>query len=239
MERLYFLRKYLRCGGHGTDGWNQRTAGPRNKNTSTRCDQCKRNQPSHRAVVSSLFRAPAPQPNSPAAIYNRYVIRSPLIAALAGIVLLAGCKKDIQNKDAVRQGVMSYLSKRSDLLAMDVTVDSVAFHDDEATAEVHFQAKGNTSPAAGMSMQYVLERKDGQWVVKGRTGANAAHGESAAPSGAAAGQGSGPGPLDGMPHSGLPSGGGAGALPPGHPAIGGSQALPPGHPSIPDSNGQK
>jgi hypothetical protein len=170
--------------------------------------------------------------------YNRYVIRPPLIAAaLAGIVLLAGCSKSIQNKDAVRQGVMSYLSKRSDLLAMEVTVNSVAFHDNEATAEVHFQAKGNSSPAAGMSMQYVLERKDGQWVVKGRTGANAAHGETA-PSGAAAGQGSGPGPLDGMPHTGLP-GGSAGALPPGHPGVGGSQALPPGHPAIPNTNGQK
>lgn len=166
------------------------------------------------------------------------MIRSPLIAAaLACIVLLAGCKKDIQNQDAVRQGVMSYLSKRSDLLAMDVTVNSVAFHGDEATAEVHFQAKGNSSPAAGMSMQYVLDRKDGQWVVKGRTGANAEHGESGPPPGAA-GQGNAPGPLDGMPRSGLP-GGGAGALPPGHPAVGGSQALPPGHPAIPDSNGQK
>lgn len=168
------------------------------------------------------------------------MIRSPLIVvALAGIVLLAGCKKDIQNQDAVRQGVMSYLSKRSDLLAMDVTVSSVAFHDDQATADVHFQAKGNSSPAAGMSMQYVLERKDGQWVVKGRTGANAAHGENGATPDGAAGQGTAPGPLDGMPHTGLPAGGGAGALPPGHPAIGGSQALPPGHPAIPNSNGQK
>ena len=168
------------------------------------------------------------------------MIRPSLItAALAGIVLLAGCKKNIQDQDAVRQGVMSYLSKRSDLLAMDVTVNSVAFRDDEATADVHFQAKGNTSPAAGMSMQYVLERKDGQWVVKGRTGANAAHGENGAPPSDAGGPANAPGALDGMPHTGLPSGGGAGALPPGHPAIGGSQALPPGHPSIPDSNGQK
>jgi hypothetical protein len=63
---------------------------------------------------------------------------------------------------------MSYLSKRSDLLAMDVSVASVSFQQDEATAQVHFQAKGNSSPAAGMTMQYVLERKDGQWVVKGR-----------------------------------------------------------------------
>lgn len=158
------------------------------------------------------------------------MIRPALIAAFAAsIFLLVGCKKDMQNQDAVRQGVMSYLSKRSDLLAMDVSVSSVAFHDDEATAQVHFQAKGNNSPAAGMSMQYVLERKDGQWVVKGRTGANAAHGASASPGGTAA-----PGQLDGMPR--IPGAGGAGSgsesLPPGHPSVGGSQGLPPGHPSV-------
>jgi hypothetical protein len=141
------------------------------------------------------------------------VIRRTLIAAAAlSIFLLAGCKKDIQNQDAVRQGVMSYLSKRSDLLAMDVSVTSVAFQQDEATAQVHFQAKGNSSPAAGMNMQYVLEHKDGQWVVKGRTGANAAHGANSA-----TGEGASPGALDGMPR--IPSPGSSQALPPGHPTV--------------------
>lgn len=159
------------------------------------------------------------------------MIRPALIAAALSIALLAGCKKDIQNQDAVRQGVMSYLSKRSDLLAMDVSVASVSFHENEATAEVHFQAKGNNSPAAGMTMQYVLERKGTQWVVKGRTGANSSHGASGMPPAGA--PSAGPGPLDGMPHTGLPGGAGATTLPPGHPAVGGgSQALPPGHPSV-------
>jgi hypothetical protein len=120
-------------------------------------------------------------------------------------ILLAGCKKDVQNQDAVRQGVMAYLSKRSDLLAMDVSVASVAFHDNEATAQVHFQAKGNTSPAAGMTMQYELEHKDGQWVVKGRTGAGAAHGASGPGVNAVPGQGNLPGSLDGMPHVPVPA----------------------------------
>jgi len=168
--------------------------------------------------------------------YNRYVIRSPLLVACLGIVLLAGCKKDIQNQDAVRQGVMSYLSKRSDLLAMDVSVTSVSYRQDEATADVHFQAKGNNSPGAGMTMQYVLERKGNQWVVKGRSGANAAHGAGgmppSGPPGQGSAQGSGPGALDGMPHTPLSGGAGATGLPPGHPAVGGSQALPPGHPAI-------
>ena len=114
---------------------------------------------------------------------------------------------------------MTYLSKRSDLLAMDVSVTSVAFREDEATAQVHFQAKGNSSPAAGMTMQYVLERKDGQWVVKGRTGANAAHGATGIGQRAGAGN-LVPGPLDGMPRIPAPSGWDLPpALPPGHPAV--------------------
>lgn len=165
--------------------------------------------------------------------YNRYVIRPPLLAAAASIVLLAGCSKDVRNQDAVRQGVMSYLSKRADLLAMDVSVTSVAFHEDEATAQVHFQAKGSTSPAAGMNMQYVLERKGSDWVVKGRTGANSAHGAGGFPSGGApAAPQNSPGPLDGMPRIPAPGGAGSATLPPGHPTVGSSQALPPGHPAV-------
>ncbi len=154
------------------------------------------------------------------------MIRPSLIAAAAvSLILLVGCKQDIQNQDAVRQGVMSYLSKRSDLVAMDVSVASVSFREDEATAQVHFQAKGNDSPAAGMTMQYVLERKGSQWVVKGRTGSNSSHGASGPGVNAVPGQGNLPGSLDGMPHVPVP---------------GGSQALPPGHPAVsPDSTGQQ
>jgi hypothetical protein len=148
------------------------------------------------------------------------VIRSTLIAAAAvSLVLLSGCNKDLQNQDAVRQGVMSYLSKRTDLLAMDVSVTSVAFQKNEATAQVHFQAKGNSSPAAGMTMQYALERKDGQWVVKSRTGASAAHGATAPGVNSMPGHGNLPGPLDGMPRIPPPSGAGSASLPPGHPAV--------------------
>jgi hypothetical protein len=155
----------------------------------------------------------------PSAAIIEYVIRPTLIAAAAmSLVLLASCNKDIQNQEAVRQGVMSYLSKRSDLLAMDVSVTSIAFRQDEATAQVHFQAKGNSSQAAGMTMQYVLERKDGQWSVKGRTGAGAAHGASGPGVNSVPGQGALPGQLDGMPRIPAPRGGSA-SLPPGHPAV--------------------
>ena len=152
------------------------------------------------------------------------------------VALLGGCKKNINNNDAVKQGIDAYLAKRSDLLAMDVTITSVAYHGDEATATVRFQAKGNKSANAGMSMQYALERKGGQWVVKGRAGADA---HSATPQGgpAAGAQGS----IGAMPN--VPGAGGAGGsggampqtLPPGHPSVGGaapSGALPSGHPPI-------
>ncbi|HEV2689061.1 MAG TPA: hypothetical protein VGV35_10910 [Bryobacteraceae bacterium] len=154
------------------------------------------------------------------------------IAAALGlsIALLSGCKKDIQNNDAIRQGVMTYLAKRQDLLAMDVSVSAVKYAQNEATATVHFQAKGNNAPGSGMDMQYVLERKGNLWVVKGRAGEN--------PHGA-----QGMGMPQGGPGAGGPGGGGSiGAmpdtLPPGHPATGsgaGSSGgkLPPGHPAIP------
>jgi hypothetical protein len=169
-------------------------------------------------AAGAIIRSIKP-PESPCR-YNRYVIRPTLIAATAvNLVLLAGCNKDIQNQDAVRQGVMSYLSKRSDLLAMEVSVSSIAFKEDEATAQVHFQAKGNDSPAAGMTMQYVLERKGSQWVVKGRTGAGASHGASGPGVNTVPGQGNLPGSLDGMPRIPTPEGAGSSSLPPGHPAV--------------------
>lgn len=156
--------------------------------------------------------------------------RSTSLAAILALAaaLLAGCKKDIQNNDAVRQGIMNYLSKRSDLLAMDVKVTSVAFRQDEATATVRFQAKNNSSPNAGMTMEYVLERKGSEWVVKGRAGGEAHSGmpqgaPPSAPPGAPGATGSGS--IGAMPQT----------LPPGHPSVGSgspSGSLPAGHPAI-------
>jgi hypothetical protein len=155
--------------------------------------------------------------------YNR-IVKGPAIAAALGlsIALLGGCKKNIRNDDAVRQGIMNYLAKRPDLLSMDVNVTSVAFRQDEATATVRFQAKGNTSPAASMTMQYVLERKDNQWNVKARAGANDHGANGLQPAGPAAGS------IGAMPNT---------TLPPGHPSVGApgsapAGGLPPGHPPV-------
>ncbi len=95
-------------------------------------------------------------------------MKSGIVGAALGLALLCCCKKDIQNEGAVRQGVLNYLSKRSDLSAMDVSIARVAFRQNEADATVHFQAKGSNAPGAGLDMNYILERKGNDWVVKGR-----------------------------------------------------------------------
>jgi hypothetical protein len=124
--------------------------------------------------------------------------------------MLSGCKRDIQSTDAVRQGVLTYLAKRSDLLSMDVSITNVVYQQDEATATVHVQAKGSNASGAGMDLQYLLERKGNEWVVKGRAGGDAhgeAHGAGGMPS--AAPPDAGPGSIGAMPQT----------LPPGHPTI--------------------
>lgn len=132
--------------------------------------------------------------------------------ALLVLFLATGCKRDIQSTEAVRQGVLTYLAKRSDLLSMEVSITNVVYHQDEATATVHLQAKGSTAPGSGMDLRYQLERKGNEWVVKGRAGGEN-HGAGGMPSGMPSGQ-----PPD-------PSGAGSiGAMP---------QTLPPGHPTIP------
>ncbi len=140
----------------------------------------------------------------------RFVNRLQIALAGALVVALAACHKDIDNGDAVRQGVMNYLAKKSGLSSMDVTIASVSFKKDEADAVVHFQAKGSTAPGSGLDIPYVLERKGNEWVVKGRAGAA----RGANPHGAAGGMGA-------NPHaSGTP------ALPPGHPAVPSGTELP-------------
>jgi hypothetical protein len=109
-------------------------------------------------------------------------------------LLLAACSRDIQNTNAIRDGVVDYLQARTaqtglDVNMMAVEVTSVSFQRDEARATVFFRPKSGPS-TGGMQMNYVLDRKGDKWVVRGRTenGVN--------------------------PHGGTP------ALPPGHPGAG-------------------
>jgi hypothetical protein len=122
---------------------------------------------------------------------------------------LAGCQRNMQTEDAVKRGVMDYLSTRQGLniASMNVSIASMVFRQNEVDATVIFTPKGSNA-AQPMSILYTLEKKGDHWVVKPRSGA-------------------GQNPHGGMganPHGGgmgVPEGGGgpAGALPPGHPTV--------------------
>lgn len=101
------------------------------------------------------------------------------------IISLAGCGKNIQTKEAVREGMVKYLSTRSGLSVsgMDIDIASVNFKGNEAEAMVSFKPKGGNA-AAGMQMRYTLEKKGNEWVVKGKAESGSQHGGAAMPEGA-------------------------------------------------------
>ena len=94
-------------------------------------------------------------------------------ALAVAVLVLAACSKNIQNPEAVKEGVVDYLKRRAptmglDMSAMDVNVGSISFEKDIARANVSFVPKGMPPGSGGMSMDYVLERKGDKWAVKGR-----------------------------------------------------------------------
>jgi len=128
----------------------------------------------------------------------------PLLAA----VVLAGCHRNIGNEEAVRQGVIDYLSTRQGLnvSSMNITIGALVFRQNEVDATVNFAPKGSSS-GEPMVIHYTLERKGDRWVVKPRANAGQnPHG----------GMGANPHGEMGTPGA---AGGGAGSLPPGHPTI--------------------
>ncbi len=129
-------------------------------------------------------------------------MKSVLICLAA--LCLAGCSKNIDTPEAVKEGVLKDIAKKVDVGAMDVNVDSVSFREKEADAKVSFKPKG--APASqSIVMNYALERQGDEWHIKSRN--MQAH-EKQQP--------------------------GQTALPPGHPAAGAGAGdpLPAGHPSV-------
>jgi hypothetical protein len=136
--------------------------------------------------------------------------------ALGVIALLTGCSRSsVENKEAVRQGIIDYLAGRPGLDAnsMQVEIVTVNFRENEADALVDFKPKGGSG--GGMQMNYTLERQGSKWVVKNR-------------------RDSGASPHGGTPEAGAPGGAQPGAMPPGHPPV---DAPPAGQ--TPDSGGKK
>lgn len=135
---------------------------------------------------------------------------------------LAACSRGGQSKDAVRQGVVDYLSGRKDLniASMDIDVSAVQFNGNKADATVSFAPKGAPT-AQGMTMHYQLEQQGSKWVVVGRQ--DSGHSGAVAPGAA-------------NPH-------GAGALPEGHPTApegaGGGGSRMPSPEDLPPTGGKK
>jgi hypothetical protein len=131
--------------------------------------------------------------------YNRLVKSAALVGVAFTIALvLMGCNRGLESKEAVRQAILDHLSQRGtlNLSSMQVDVVSVAFRENEADVAVSFRPKG-AGGSPGMTMNYTLQRQGNRWTVKGRSDGGASpHG--------AGGQ---------MPE-GMPSG---------HPSIGGGQ----------------
>lgn len=130
------------------------------------------------------------------------------LAFVAAALFLGACSKDIQNKQALKDGVVDYLNSKMsttglDVSLMDVDISSMSFERDQARATVVFRPKGQTE-GSGMTMNYSFDRKGDKWVVHGRqdSGAN--------PHGA----------------GGLPAPGASanpGVMPPGHPPTSSNQ----------------
>ena len=128
-----------------------------------------------------------------------------LIAAPALLcALLCACSRDIQNSDAVRAGVIEYLTSNQSKIGLDpnlmqIDVTTVSFQKDQARATVAFRPKQGGDGAAPMMMGYALDRKGNKWVVRGRL-------------------------ENGMnPHGADPNAAPQGQLPPGHPPVGSKQ----------------
>ena len=129
---------------------------------------------------------------------------SPMIVALLAALLLAACgRKNIENKEAIRQAVVEYLNARQaqtglDMSTMDVDVLAMTFERDTARATVEFRVKNSE---AGMQLNYTLDRKGDKWVVQARQDTGQGHGVVQPPGG------TGDAPA------------GTGQLPPGHPSV--------------------
>ena len=122
------------------------------------------------------------------------------------ILCLAACQHGIQTNEAVRQGVIDHLTKANiNPVNVDVTVSSVEFNGNKASAQVSVTAKGVTG-GMPMNFKYLLEQQDKKWVVTGRDTSGDAHGKEAAPAASPHCGGAMPGA---MPGAANPHGGGA------------------------------
>jgi hypothetical protein len=104
--------------------------------------------------------------------HNKYNRKVRNLALMAALCLLAACKHDIQNIDAVRGSIVDYLKQRQpktglnmDLMKVDVLNLAFSSSGNEAHVTVMFTPKAGGS---GMQLPYTLDRKGDKWVVRAR-----------------------------------------------------------------------
>ncbi len=138
--------------------------------------------------------------------------RAFLAGLLSATLLFAGgCKSKPSDKDAIRSGVINYLTslKTLNVNALDVVVTQASVNGKQAQAQVEIRLKNSPPDGASMKLSYNLEKRGEEWaVVKSQpAGGTMQH----------------PGPGE-MP---------AGGLPPGHPNVNGAAGqAPAGHPDF-------
>jgi hypothetical protein len=145
------------------------------------------------------------------------------VTVLGLLAVLAGCKKQESDADAIRSGINQHLAglKTLNLGAMDMNITSISIQGNEAQAQVEFKAKTGAPQGAGMQVAYSLEKQNGLWVVKNSqpSGGSVQHpapGENSGTNDAGPSSGSLPNLRELVPGGGN---GSPGALPPGHPRV--------------------
>ncbi|HYA98140.1 MAG TPA: hypothetical protein VEH49_08605 [Methylomirabilota bacterium] len=150
---------------------------------------------------------------------------APLVASSAvffAFCLLAGGCSQKPDADGIRAGIREHLVqlKTLDLNAMDFTVTNVEIRGNQAQAQAEFRPKTGAPPGAEMRVTYVLEKREGNWVV---IKTQAVGGIIDHPAAGANPHGPPPGAVHNLPnfHDILPPGSADSdkALPPGHPPV--------------------
>ncbi len=85
----------------------------------------------------------------------------------AALFAAGGCKKQQNNNDAIRAGIMQHLTRVGTLnmSAMVMDIRTVSINGNQAHADVEFRPKTGAPQGAGMQVAYNLEKRDGAWVV--------------------------------------------------------------------------
>jgi hypothetical protein len=147
-----------------------------------------------------------------------FVLSTALVAA-------GGCKKQQNDNDAIRAGIMQHLVGVGTLnmSAMEMDIKNVSINGSQAHAEVEFRPKTGAPPGAGMQVAYNLEKRDGAWVVLKTQAAGGVIQHPAPGQNPHQNQNVHPGSPNGMPNfSEIMNSGSAaapGTLPAGHPPV--------------------